>query len=144
MRVMVTGGAGYLGSALVHRLARREEVNSLVVYDNLSRSRGLFTVPLPAGTSTQVRLVHGDLLDSDSLGEAVAEADVVVHLAARVTTPFAHDDLHGFDQVNRWGTGELGLAVQRSPDVKRVVYGSSTAVYGDTGDDLVSAAAGAP
>ncbi len=143
MRVMITGGAGYVGSALVHRLASRYEVERIVVYDNLSRGRGLFTTPLPAGSRTQLRLVQGDLLDSRTLGDAVADADVVVHLAARVTTSFAHDDLHGFDQVNRWGTGELGLAVQKAPDVQRVVYGSSTAVYGDTGSVLVSAAAGA-
>ena len=144
MRILITGGAGYIGSALVHRLAAREDVSDLVVYDNLSRGRALFTTPLPAGARVRPRLIHGDLLDSRTLGEAVDGADVVVHLAARVSTPFAHDDLHGFDQVNRWGAGELGLAVQAASSVRRIVHASSTAVYGDTGPEPVSAADDAP
>ena len=66
---------------------------------------------------------------------------VVMPLAARVSTPFAHDDLHGFDQINRWGTGEFGLAIEQS-DVQRVVFASSTAVYGDTHGHTASAAQG--
>ncbi len=132
MRILVTGGAGYLGSALCLRLAGRYDVNEVVIYDNLSRSRGLFLAAMPPGSNERVRFIHGELLDTRSLGKALDGVDVVVHLAARVTTPFAHDDLHGFDQINRWGTGELAIAVERSGAVQRVVHASSTAVYGDT------------
>ena len=144
MRVLVTGGAGYLGSALCLRLANRYDVEEIVIYDNLSRGRGLFLAALPPGSRERVRFVRGDLLDTRKLSKLVENADVVVHLAARVTTPYAHDDLHGFDQVNRWGTGELGLLIERAGSVQRLVHASSTAVYGDTHGSPASAAENTP
>lgn len=131
MKLLITGGAGYIGSALIRRLAVREDIDEIVIYDNLSQSRAALLSPLPGGRC-HLRLIRADLLDTRSLTKALDGIHTVVHLAARVTTPFAHDDLHGFDQINRWGTGELGLAIERSSSVKRVVYASSTAVYGDT------------
>jgi len=144
MRVLITGGAGYVGSALTLRLAGRYQVDEVVVYDNLSRGRALFHQRRPPGSRTRVRLVRGDLLDTRTLRQAIQGVDAVVHLAARVSTPFANDDPHGFDQVNRWGTGELGMAIQDTDSVRRVVFGSSTAVYGDTRDQVASAARDTP
>lgn len=128
MRVLVTGGAGYVGVELVRALAGRPDVSRVVVYDNLSHGRnGLFFGP-PMGPAP-VRFVRGDVLDSRALGRAVAEADVVVHLAARVLTPFADGDPHAFEQVNHWGTAELSYLLEDSA-VKQVIYLSSAAVYG--------------
>lgn len=143
MKLLITGGAGYVGSALIRRLSVREDIEEIVLYDNLSRSRAALLAPLPGGRA-RLRLVRADLLDTRALSRAVEGVDTVVHLAARVTTPFAHDDLHGFDQVNRWGTGELGLAIERSESVRRVVYASSTSVYGDTHGGVASAAETTP
>jgi UDP-glucose 4-epimerase len=143
VKVLITGGAGYVGSALIRRLAVREDIDEIVIYDNLSRSRAALIAPLPGGRA-RLRLVRADLLDTRTLAKTLDGIDTVVHLAARVTTPFAHDDLHGFDQVNRWGSGELALAIERAASVRRVVYTSSTAVYGDTRGALASAAEGTP
>lgn len=143
MKVLITGGAGYIGSVLIRRLAVREDIDEIVIYDNLSRSRAALIAPLPGGRA-RLRLVRADLLDTRSLSRALDGVDTVVHLAARVSTPYAHDDLHGFDQVNRWGTGELGLAIERASSVRRVVYSSSTAVYGDTHGTQASAADATP
>jgi UDP-glucose 4-epimerase len=57
--------------------------------------------------------------------------DVVYHLAAKVTTPFANADAHAYEQVNHWGTAELVYAVEES-SVKRFIYTSSTGVYGSS------------
>jgi len=73
--------------------------------------------------------IEGDILDSRNLRKAVAKADVVFHLAAKVTTPFADQDAHLFEQVNHWGTAEVTYAVEES-DVKRLIYLSSVSVYG--------------
>ena len=139
MKLLITGGAGYVGSALLRRLSVREDVDEIIIYDNLSRSRSALMAPLPGGRC-HIRLVRADLLDTRRLSKALDGVDQVVHLAARVTTPYAHDDLHGFDQVNRWGTGELGLAIENNSSVRRVIFASSTSVYGDTRGTVASAA----
>jgi len=132
-RFLVTGGAGYLGSEVVRRLCAQPDdtVGEVVVYDNLSRSNAnLFighTLPRKA-----VRFVRGDLLDTRRLRNEVAQADVIVHLAARVSTPFSDADPHGFDQVNHWGTAELVGLVEQSGHAPRVVHASSASVYGTT------------
>lgn len=128
MRVLVTGGAGYVGTALVDALAQKEEVEDVVVYDNLSRSNpNLFlSERLP---SDKIHFVRGDILDSRRLKRELQGIDVVYHLAARVSTPFADADFHGLDQVNHWGSAELGYLLEENP-VERLVYLSSTSVYG--------------
>lgn len=134
MRVLITGGAGYLGAALAGRLAKREDVDEIIVYDNLSRGGEalLLSGGLP-GRTQPVRLVRADLLDTRRLSRALDGVDLVFHLAARVTTPFAHGDIHVYDQVNRWGTAELGRLLESpTSSVRRLVNVSSAAIYGDT------------
>jgi len=60
----------------------------------------------------KVRFIKGDILDSRQLRKALAGIDVVYHLAAKVTTPYANADSHFFEQVNHWGTAELVQAVK--------------------------------
>lgn len=136
MRVLVTGGAGYLGAALVGRLARQDDIEEVVIYDNLSRGeQAVFLAGGMPGRTRPVRLVQADLLDTRRLARALDGIDVVYHLAARVTTPFAHGDIHGYDQVNRWGTAELGHLLEAGDmSVQRLVNVSSAAVYGDMAD----------
>lgn len=128
MKILVTGGAGYIGTALVDALARREDVSEVVVYDNLSRSNpNLFiSESMP---SDSIRFIRGDILDTRRLARELEGVDLVYHLAARVSTPFADADFHGLDQVNHWGCAELSYLLETHP-VGRVVYLSSTSVYG--------------
>lgn len=128
MRVLVTGGAGYLGTSVVNALSERSDVSDIVIYDNLSRGNRNFFLGGP-GNGQPVRFIQGDMLDSAKLPRVLEGIDVVMHLAARVKTPFADEATHAMDQVNHWGTAELSYALERS-DVRRVVYTSSTAVYG--------------
>lgn len=137
MKVLITGGAGYVGTTLCHALCACEDVDEVVIYDNLSRpNRNLFLEgPLPVRPGLRVRFDGGDLLDTRRLGRALEGVDLVFHLAARVTTPFADTDLHGFDQVNHWGSAELSYLLERpQSSVKRLVYLSSTAVYGESSE----------
>lgn len=129
MKVLVTGGAGYLGTALVATLCRRPEVDLVVVYDNLARRNyNLFIGSrLP---DKPIRVVIGDILDTRTLRREVERADIVYHLAALVTTPFADAGFHSLEQVNHWGTAELGYLLEQRP-VERLVYVSSCSVYGD-------------
>ncbi len=138
MKVLVTGGAGYVGTALADALASLEAVDQVVIYDNLSRSNPNLFIS-ESLTSGKIRFVRGDILDTRLLARELEGVDLVYHLAARVSTPFADADFHGLDQVNHWGSAELSYLLETQP-VGRVVYLSSTSVYGasDGGVDLDS------
>jgi UDP-glucose 4-epimerase len=128
MNVLITGGAGYIGTHTVSVLSNISEVNRIVVFDNLCHGRhGLFTGLSIA--ETKVVFVRGDILDTRSLKKVLDGIDVVVHLAARVSTPFASGDPHMFEQVNHWGTAELSYLLEEST-VQKVIYVSSASVYG--------------
>ncbi|MEO1049221.1 MAG: SDR family oxidoreductase [Bacteroidota bacterium] len=133
MNILVTGGAGYIGTELVKRLSAQKEVESITVYDNLSRGNfNLFLGHRMEGHE-KVKFVNGELLDSRNLKRNLDGVDVVYHLAAKVTTPFANTDPHIYEQVNHWGTAELVYAVEES-DVRKFIYTSSTSVYGSSDD----------
>ena len=132
MRNLITGGAGYIGTELVYRLADTQGVESITIYDNLSR--GNYNLFLGKKIETpKINFVHGEMLDSRKLRQVVKDKDAVIHLAAKVTTPFANLDGHIFEQVNHWGTAELVYALEES-SVQQFVFVSSTAVYGNSKD----------
>lgn len=128
MNVLITGGAGYIGTELVYRLGEINDIENIVVYDNLSRGNfnlfiGHKTVP------GKVKFIYGEILDSRKLKKALKDTDVVFHLAAKVTTPFANTDGHIYEQTNHWGTAELMYALEES-SVKKLIFVSTTGVYG--------------
>ncbi|SKC82856.1 NAD-dependent epimerase/dehydratase family protein [Ohtaekwangia koreensis] len=133
MKVLVTGGAGYIGTELISALIAKPEVDQVIVYDNLSRLNYNMFLGLRLQKHTKITFVKGELLDSRALRKVLKGVDVVYHLAAKVTTPFANADAHSYEQVNHWGTAELVYAVEES-DVKRFIYTSSTGVYGSSKD----------
>lgn len=128
MKVLITGGAGYIGTALCEALAKDKSIDRITIYDNLSRHNfNLFIGSKKL--DDRFEFIEGDILDSRKLRRAVNNADVVYHLAAKVTTPFADQDAHLFEQVNHWGTAEVCYAVEES-NVSKLVYLSSVSVYG--------------
>lgn len=135
MNVLVTGGAGYIGTELVSKLAANEQVKRIVVYDNLSRPNYSVFLGGRKQGHEKVQFYKGELLDSRHLKKALQGIDIVYHLAARVTTPFANDDAHLYEQVNHWGTAELVYAVEES-HVKKFIYASSSGIYGDSEDPV--------
>lgn len=131
MKVLITGGAGYIGTELAYKLASDSNISSITIYDNLSRGNyNLFlgNRHFPEG---KVTFLRAELLDSRGLRDAVAQSDVVYHLAAKVTTPFADTQSHLFEQVNHWGTAEVIYAAEET-DLKQLIYLSSVSVYGST------------
>lgn len=131
MRILITGGAGYMGTELTHALARHEEVEEVTVYDNLSRNQYNLFIDGKRTNYGKVKFVQGDLLDTRQLRKSLDGIDAVYHLAAKVTTPYADIDSHFYEQVNHWGTAELVYALEQS-SVKQLVYASSTSVYGSS------------
>ncbi len=132
MNILITGGAGYIGNELVFELVKNPSVKSIIVYDNLSRKN--YNLFLDNRSEyNKVKFINGELLDSRRLRQVLDGVDVVYHLAAMVSTPFATENSHLFEQINHWGTAELVYALEES-NVKKVVYLSTTSVYGATED----------
>ncbi|MEO6133448.1 MAG: SDR family oxidoreductase [Saprospiraceae bacterium] len=130
MRILITGGAGYIGYSLVKQLLEDvDQLHSITIYDNLSRRNFSFFTEAKFDHKP-VKLIQGDILDGRMLSQALEGIDWVVHLAAKVTTPFADSDAHTFDQVNHWGSAQLAYAVEKS-SVQQVINLSSISIYGD-------------
>lgn len=136
MKVLVTGGAGYIGAELVYQLSLDEQISEIVVYDNLSNgNENLFISTSHKIRSGLVRFIYGDLLDSRKLNKALNGVEVVYHLAAKVASLFRNEDSHVFEQTNNWGTSELVMAVEEHSTIKKFVYLSSMGVYGSSSKD---------
>jgi UDP-glucose 4-epimerase len=125
MTQLVTGGAGFIGSNLVRRLlAIGEEVR---VFDDLSTG----SVGNLDEIRADVEVVVADLRDPDALGRAMQGAEVVYHLAALGSVSRSVADPMTTHAVNATGTLNV-LQAGRHSGARRVVYASSSSVYGDT------------
>jgi UDP-glucose 4-epimerase len=124
-RVLITGGAGYIGSRLAVRLAS-QGVLSVIALDNLRRG----TEESLSVERGAIRLVHGDIRDEHTLDQAMKAVDVVFHLAAESAVMAAGADPEYCFSTNVTGTFRV-LQAARAHGVRRVVFASSREVYGD-------------
>ena len=124
MKILVTGGAGFIGSHLLQLLQGQQGVE-VVVYDNLSSGR---REHVPKG----IRLVEGDVRDAEGLANLFASEafDSVVHLAAQTMVPYSLSHPEEDCQINLLGLINI-LECCRKYTVKHIVFSSSAAVYGD-------------
>ena len=124
-RYLVTGGAGFIGSHLVHRLV--EGGGEVRVVDNLSTGN----LANLAGLLDAVDVMVGDLADPAVATAATADVDVIFHLAALGSVPRSIADAWGSHDANVNATVRL-LEAARAARVRRIVFSSSSSVYGDT------------
>ncbi len=121
MNFLITGAAGFLGSTLANQLAREgHQVRGL---DDLSTGD-------PQALSPDVHFTRGDVNDRPKLWTMLQEVDCVYHLAARVSVPESILYPREYNAVNVGGTVSL-MEAMRDVGVKRVVFASSGAIYGD-------------
>ena len=127
--VLVTGGAGYIGSRLIRDLALDPAFDDCLIriYDNLQRETYRSLLDLPA--QGRYQFVEGDILDSAGLSLAMRDVWAVVHMAAIVRTPLSFGPPGWIEQVNHWGTATVGR-VAAEAGVQHLLYTSSAAVYG--------------
>ncbi len=121
---LVTGGAGFIGSNIVDTLVTAGR--RVRVLDDLSNGRRANLDPYGA----RVECIQGDIRDLDACRRAVVGAEVVLHLAALGSVPRSIADPATSHDVNVTGTLNVLMAA-RDAKVKRVVYSSSSSVYGD-------------
>jgi UDP-glucose 4-epimerase len=130
--VVVTGGAGYIGSQLVRDMALDPQFAdyTIRIYDNLQRQHFCGLMDLPA--DGRYEFIEGDILDRLNLGRAMRDAQIVVHLAAIVKTPLSFDHPEWTEQVNHWGTASV-VDCALNARISRLLYVSSASVYGPGG-----------
>jgi dTDP-L-rhamnose 4-epimerase len=125
--VLITGGAGFIGSHLADELLRHDRrvrvLDSLVDQVHAAAERPDYLAP-------EVELVRGDVRDSDALGKALEGVDTVVHLAARVGVGQSMYELAEYASANTAGTAAL-LEALADRAVSRLVVASSMSVYGE-------------
>jgi UDP-glucose 4-epimerase len=134
-KILITGGAGYIGTEIVQTLSMIDDAD-ITIYDNLSSNNFNLFLGGELGASN-VKFIDGDILDSRKIKKVLAGIDTVVHMAAKVTTPYSDRDLHQYEQINHWGTSELVYHIENEDSVKKVIYLSSASVYG-LGEDKVA------
>jgi nucleoside-diphosphate-sugar epimerase len=123
-RYLVTGGAGFIGSHLVQELVRRGQ--AVRVLDNFSTGKRENLQPYLA----DLELIEGDLRSYHLVQRAVAGVDVVLHQAALPSVPRSIADPITTNEVNVGGTLNV-LEAAHQAGVRRVVYASSSSIYGD-------------
>jgi dTDP-L-rhamnose 4-epimerase len=130
MRVLVTGGAGFIGTHLVRRLlVERCEVTVLdSFHPQIHQSR-----ELPADIAPHVRLVMGDVDDAEVIAGTLQGQDAIVHLAAETGTGQSMYSVARYERTNGLGTAVLldQLVNDRSRTVRKIVVASSRAIYGE-------------
>lgn len=131
MRVLVTGGAGFIGSHLVDALlAAGREVICVDSFDPFYSPALKRENVRPHSTDPAFTLVEADIAETDALARGVqGGCDAVVHLAARPGARDSIDDPLGFHRANAEGTLNV-LEFARTREIRTVVFGSSSSVYG--------------
>lgn len=126
MRLLVTGGAGFIGANFVHSTVREHPEDSVTVLDALTYAGRRESL---ADVEDAIELVVGDISDADLVSKLVAESDAVVHFAAESHVDNALDDPAPFLQTNVVGTFTILEAVRRHG--VRLHHISTDEVYGD-------------
>jgi UDP-glucose 4-epimerase len=127
MRILLTGGAGFIGAALANRLV--DDGHTVLVLDDLS-----------AGDTRRLRptvlFTRGDVKDVPKLWTLLQGADCVYHLAARVRVPESIHYPAEYNEANVSGTVAV-MEAMRDTGIHRVVFASSGALYGEQGDQPI-------
>ena len=131
MNVVITGGAGFIGTHLARRLLR--EGLEVTLLDNFSPQIHGGSQTLPQDLAPNVRLIAGDVRDAGTFQAALTNQEVVVHLAAETGTGQSMYEIAQYTGVNLTGTAHLMDYLVNSPQsrIGKIVTASSRAIYGE-------------
>lgn len=141
-RILVTGGAGFIGSNLAHRLA--SEGHEVVVFDSLARPGVAANLAwLHATHGSKIHHVRADIRDAQAVEETIKGVDAAFHFAAQVAVTTSLADPRSDFDINVGGTFTLLDALRRAGRQTPIVFASTNKVYGNLDDvplDLVDCA----
>jgi UDP-N-acetylglucosamine 4-epimerase len=128
MRILVTGGAGFIGSNLVERLLQDKRITAVRVLDNLAT--GSRKNIEPYFTDPKFEFTEGDIRDYTTCLTACEGMDIISHQAALGSVPRSINDPLTTNEVNITGTLHVFTAAKEKK-IKRVIYAASSSTYGD-------------
>jgi dTDP-L-rhamnose 4-epimerase len=131
MNILITGGAGFIGTHLTRSLLKKG--HQIVILDNfLSQIHGRVTSVAP-DVAAHVRLIHGDIADEAALRQGLDGVQGVVHLAAETGTGQSMYEVARYENTNLHGTALLYELLAKQPGhcVERIVVASSRSIYGE-------------
>jgi CDP-paratose 2-epimerase len=135
--VLITGGAGFIGTNLAHRLLENDQ--RVVLFDNLSRPGVIKNLEWLRSThGDRVQFVRGDIRDASSVAEVVKCAGKIFHFAAQVAVTTSLDDPISDFEINARGTLNLLEAIRAMDTPPPLVFTSTNKVYGDLKEVTIS------
>lgn len=131
--VLITGGAGFIGTNLAHRLL--SEGSRVMIFDNLSRPGVIANLEwLKETHGDRVEFIRGDIRNREEIEKAVCKAGRIFHFAAQVAVTTSLEDPINDFEVNARGTLNLLEAIRKMASPPSLVFTSTNKVYGDLAD----------
>jgi UDP-glucose 4-epimerase len=131
-RVLITGGAGFIGSCLCEKIASLG--GCVVIFDNFSSGKYENINSILKKYSSNVNVIEGDITRSSDVEQAISDPDVVFHFAANPEVRLEMNDPGNCFKQNVYGTHILLEALKRARNIEKVVFASTSTVYGDIND----------
>ncbi len=128
MRILITGGAGFIGSHLALRFAQRGA--QVVLFDNLSRRGSEHNLAWVSGQAPSAEFVRGDVRDAEAVRRAALDCQVIFHLAAQVAVTTSVTEPRQDFEINALGTFNVLEAARLAGTNPLVIYTSTNKVYG--------------
>ncbi|NPE27425.1 SDR family NAD(P)-dependent oxidoreductase [Methanococcoides sp. SA1] len=130
MDVLITGGAGFIGSHLSLKLLEKD--HNVTIYDCLSSQIHCENAKIPEELAGKVKFIKADVRDKTSLEAAIDGMDAVVHLAAETGVGQSMYEIDKYCDVNIQGTAKLlDIIANKENNIKKIVVASSRATYGE-------------
>ena len=130
LKILVTGGAGFIGKYLVKSLLKNK--NIVTIFDNFSNADKKFTSSL---IKSGVKIIEGDITNLIDISNAVKDQQIVIHLAAKISVEESIKNPSETFRINVDGTKNILLSCKKN-NVKKIIVASSAAVYGESIQNL--------
>lgn len=128
--ILITGGAGFIGSHLVDTLVDKDY--EIIVYDNLEEQVFGKINSVPDYLNTNIKFIKANVVDYDNLHSAIKDVEVIIHLAAAVGVGQSMYQISKYINNNTMGTANLlDILVNKEHNVKKLIVASSMSIYGE-------------